>query len=63
MKISKGERRAAARQKERNGMRVTGKYFWIAIENSRVKRGEQPPPTTPADSGQRPVDRARSPGV
>lgn len=47
VKMSKGERRAAARRKEQHGMRVTGKYFWIAIENSRVKRGEQSAPTAP----------------
>lgn len=35
---TKGDRREMARKKARNGMRVTGKYFWIAIENSRAKR-------------------------
>ena len=38
MEPTKGERRAVAQQKVRQGMRVSGKYFWIAIENSRAKR-------------------------
>ncbi len=40
MSDTKGERRESARQKARNGMRVSGKYFWIAIENSRAKRAQ-----------------------
>lgn len=58
MSDTKGERRESARQKARTGMRVSGKYFWIAIENSRAKRAQrraaktEPPPTTnkPAQS-------------
>jgi hypothetical protein len=38
MKETKSERRETARHKARHGMRVTGKYFWIAIGNSRAKR-------------------------
>jgi len=44
MDDTKGERREAARHKARHGMRVTGKYFWRAIANSRVKRDQQRPP-------------------
>jgi hypothetical protein len=38
MSETKGERRAKQQRKDRFGMQTTGKYFWHAIANSRVKR-------------------------
>jgi hypothetical protein len=41
MSETKGERRAEKRRKDRQGMRVTGKYFWRAIANSQSKRDQE----------------------
>jgi hypothetical protein len=40
MSETKGERRAQQQQKQRHGMKVTGKYFWRAIANSQAKRDQ-----------------------
>lgn len=40
MSDTKGERREQKQRKDRFGMQTTGKYFWHAIANSRMKRGK-----------------------
>lgn len=41
MSDTKGERREQQQRKDRYGMQVTGKYFWHAIANSRLKREKE----------------------
>ena len=41
MSNTKGERREQQQRKDRYGMQVTGKYFWHAIANSRLKREKE----------------------